>query len=178
MIGKNSSQGTLTGLLIARTLEYLKENGILERYTGETKKGYAGFLWRIKDAELEEVKAGYIKYLETIGAHKPTISERNTLRMERRRAEFSDSKYLIDRVEKGFKRREEATQRCFDQQNILRYGKQGQGHNLQQHDVQVQHQSASGSARNPRARGATRSLEIARESPFRFQEDKEALHSP
>ena len=101
MIGKNSSQGTLTGLLIARTLEYLKENGILERYTGETKKGYAGFLWRLKDAELEEVKAGYIKYLETIGAHKPTISERNTLRMERRRAEFSDSRYLIDSLKRA-----------------------------------------------------------------------------
>jgi hypothetical protein len=94
--GKKTSEGKITNQLLGSCLRILSDNKLIQRYTGETKKGYAGFLYKVSDWHIEYTTSMYKGYLEAIGAPKPKISEFTAREADKRRGEFSDSRFLID----------------------------------------------------------------------------------
>ena len=99
--GTETSQGEMDGKLFFSSINALfdSEAGpFIERYTGETAKSRAGFLYRITDAQLGHAKDCYLAFLQATGAKKPEISPDALMNADLRREEFSDSRYLIDRL--------------------------------------------------------------------------------
>jgi hypothetical protein len=104
--GRETSEGKIDGRLLFHTILDMHERGIIHEYTGETKRGYAGFLWRLNQNLLVKAVSDYNEYLRAIGAPELNVSQLSKgaiKKIVKRRKEYELSVIMLRRLKERSK---------------------------------------------------------------------------